>query len=163
MRIWFTACFSALFFSIASPSAAQQTLQCEVVSVHDGDSIRVRCPGTRGTQRVRMNQIDAPELEQSFGKRARDRLRELCPPRSPVTIELQGRDQYDRLLGNVRCGNRNINEEMVAGGYAWVYDQHVKDRKLYSLQDSARREKKGLWATRDPQAPWRWRYEQRQR
>src|SRR5690606_40366068 len=75
---------------------ADTTLKCEVRSVHDGDSMRVKCPGERQTLRVRMNQIDAPELDQAFGKQARDQLRTLCPvgARSEEhTSELQSREK----------------------------------------------------------------------
>lgn len=142
---------------------ADTTLKCEVRSVHDGDSMRVKCPGERQTLRVRMNQIDAPELDQAFGKQARDQLRTLCPVGAEAVIRRAGKDQYDRLLGNVYCGGKSVNEEMVASGSAWVYDRHVQDRGLYRLQNRARSNRAGLWAGKNPQAPWRWRYEQRQR
>ena len=148
-----------------TPSAAHASteLHCEITSVHDGDSMRVRCPGERRTVAVRMEQIDAPELEQAYGKSARDHLRKLCPVGSKATIQTQGRDQYGRLLGNVYCSGKSVNEEMVAAGAAWVYNRHVRDRSLYRLQDQARDDKRGLWGRRQPVAPWQWRYEQHNR
>lgn len=140
---------------------AGQELQCTITSVHDGDSMRVRCPGDRRTVPVRMEQIDAPELEQAHGRHSRDRLRQLCRVGATATIHTEGRDQYGRLLGNVYCDGKSVNEEMVASGSAWVYDRYVQDRDLYRLQDKARAQKRGLWGGRQPQAPWRWRYEQR--
>lgn len=137
------------------------TLTCTVHSVHDGDSMRVRCPGERGTIALRMEQIDAPELQQAYGTRARDRLRELCPVGTPVTIQASGRDQYGRLLGNASCDGHSVNEEMIRAGAAWVYNRYVTDRSLYALQDEARAARRGLWAGRNPEAPWRWRYQQR--
>ncbi len=146
-----------------SPAArAEPALQCSVSTVHDGDSMRVRCPGERNTLRVRMHQIDAPELDQPHGIRARDHLRKLCRKGTTAVIHLQGRDQYGRLLGDVYCDDKNVNEEMVASGSAWVYERHANDKKLDRLQDEARSERRGLWATRKPVAPWRWRYQQRQ-
>lgn len=146
---------------MAPESADGKELQCTINSVHDGDSMRVLCPGERGTLRVRMQQIDAPELEQAHGVRSRDYLRKLCPVGSTVIIQSQGRDQYDRLLGDVYCNGKNVNKEMVAAGAAWLYDRHVEDRSLYRLQDQARENKLGLWAGKNPQKPWQWRYEQR--
>lgn len=137
------------------------TLECTVRSVHDGDSLRVQCPGERGTIPVRMRQIDAPELDQAHGTRARDHLRKLCPAGSKVLIHTEGHDQYDRLLGDLQCQGKDINEEMVSSGSAWVYNRYVEDRDLYPLQDEAREQKRGLWAGHNPEAPWRWRYEQR--
>lgn len=147
---------------ISSSSLAQTALTCAVHSVHDGDSMRVRCPGERGSIAIRMEQIDAPELEQAYGTRARDQLRRLCPVGSPAIVHVQGRDQYGRVLGNVTCDGKSVNEEMVAAGAAWLYDRYVTDRGLYALQDRARAQKRGLWAAKNPEAPWRWRYRQRQ-
>ncbi len=144
-----------------SIALADSTLKCTVRSVHDGDSMRVQCPGQRRTTPVRMEQIDAPEIDQAYGTRARDRLRALCKVGSTAVIRTQGRDQYGRMLGNVYCGEKSVNEEMVASGAAWPYDRYVKDRSLYALKDEARRQKRGLWAGSDPEPPWRWRYRQR--
>lgn len=137
------------------------TLECTVRSVHDGDSLRVQCPGELQTIAVRMRQIDAPELDQDHGTRARDHLRKLCPIGTKVLIHTEGHDQYDRLLGDLQCQGKNVNEEMVSSGSAWVYNRHVEDRDLYQLQDEAREQKRGLWAGHEPVKPWTWRYEQR--
>lgn len=154
---------AASLLSLAPSLAQGKEMQCTVNAVHDGDSMRVLCPGERGTLRVRMQQIDAPELEQAYGLRSRDHLRKLCPAGTTVIIQSQGRDQYDRVLGDAWCDGRNVNEEMVAAGAAWLYDRYVEDRSLYRLQDQARERKLGLWAGKNPQKPWQWRYEQRQR
>lgn len=161
---WVPALLLATAAWLSLPEARAKTeLRCAITSIHDGDSMRVRCPGERRTIPVRMEQIDAPELEQPHGKRSRDRLRELCRVGSTTTIRTEGRDQYGRLLGNVYCNGKSVNEEMVMSGAAWVYDRYVRDRGLYRLQDKARADRQGLWAGRNPQAPWRWRYEQRNR
>lgn len=165
MRVFRTvACLLMVTGTLATspPARAEAPLQCRVSTVHDGDSMRVRCPGERQTVRVRMHQIDAPELDQSYGTRSRDHLRELCRNGALAIIHPQGRDQYGRVLGDIFCGNRNVNEEMVASGSAWVYDRHAKDRGLYKLQAAARAERRGLWAAADPIPPWRWRHRQRQ-
>ena len=158
---------AALLLALAglapATAPAQEPLNCTVRSVHDGDSMRVQCPGQRGTIAVRMEQIDAPELDQAYGLRARDHLRELCRVGRPAVIHSQGRDQYGRLLGNVYCGGKSVNEEMVSAGAAWPYRRYVTDDNLFTLQDQARTAKRGLWAGRSPQAPWQWRYEQRNR
>lgn len=141
---------------------AQETLHCRVSSVHDGDSMRVQCPGKRRSQRVRMSQIDAPELEQPYGEAARDFLLRLCRKGSTATIHSEGEDQYGRLLGNVYCNGKSVNEEMLRSGSAWVYNRHARDRKLHQFQNLARSQRRGLWAHKSPEPPWQWRYEQRQ-
>lgn len=153
---------AALLWAATLPALAETELRCVVRSVHDGDSMRVQCPGERRTIAVRMHQIDAPELEQPYGKDARNHLRRLCRVGSTATIYTQGRDQYGRLLGDVHCAGKSVNEEMVGSGSAWIYDRYVEDRSLYRLQDRARANRRGLWAAQNPRAPWRWRYEHRQ-
>ncbi|NLC37373.1 MAG: thermonuclease family protein [Alcaligenaceae bacterium] len=155
--------FVSAFWLLSAPAHAQKQLQCTINSVHDGDSMRVLCPGERGTLRVRMQQIDAPELEQAHGLRSRDYLRKLCRTGSTALIITSGSDQYGRMLGDVYCDGKSVNEEMVASGSAWVYNRYVKDRSLYRLQDQAKADRNGLWARRNPQAPWQWRYEQNNR
>lgn len=158
------AAIIALTLWVAAPdatAAGSAELRCTVSSVHDGDSLRVRCPGNRRSVRVRMEQIDAPELEQAYGKHARDYLRRLCRVGSDAVIHTTGKDQYDRLLGNVYCNGKSVNEEMVASGSAWVYKRYARDRKLFRLQDEARAQRRGLWSAGKPIEPWRWRYEQR--
>lgn len=44
---------------------------------------------------------------------------------------------------------------------AWVYDQYVRDKTLYRLQDEARSTGRGLWADEEPMAPWEWRRSRR--
>lgn len=140
---------------------AETEIRCTVRSVHDGDSMRVQCRGERRTTAIRMRQIDAPELDQAHGIQARDHLRKLCSRGSTATIRTQGRDQYGRVLGDVYCANKNINEEMVSSGSAWPYRRYVTDQKLFRLQKEAREARRGLWGGKNPQEPWRWRYEQR--
>lgn len=142
---------------------AHAQLRCTVSSVHDGDSMRVRCPGERGSVALRMRQIDAPELEQAYGIFARDHLRKFCPPGSVATIRSDGRDQYGRLLGDVDCHGESVNALMVGAGAAWVYDRYAQDRQLYVVQERARQARVGLWSQAAPQPPWRWRQQQPRR
>lgn len=161
MKLIQTALLAVGLSAGAIMTLANDTLHCKVATVHDGDSMRIQCPGKRGTERLRMSQIDAPELEQAYGHQARDQLRRLCPRNAAVTIRDPDRDQYGRLLGNVYCEGKSVNEEMVGSGAAWVYGRHVNERdrnKLYRLQDQARQQQRGLWADSQAQAPWQWRY-----
>lgn len=147
-----------------SGSAAKTTVRhCRVTSVHDGDSMRVRCPGFRDTLRIRLDQIDAPELDQAYGTRSRDVLRSMCPKGGQAVVHELGKDTYNRVLGRVFCNDIDVNAAMVKAGAAWVYDYHDPDKSLYPLQDEARSRKRGLWAgSGKPVAPWDFRHRQRQ-
>lgn len=144
----------------AMPGAVLRS--CKVTSIHDGDSMRVRCPGYQDTLRIRLDQIDAPELDQAHGIESRDFLRTLCPVGHSAVIHDLGPDNYNRHLGRVFCNDVDVNAAMIDSGSAWVYDYHATDKSLSSLQNSARSAKRGLWsASKKPVPPWDFRYRQR--
>jgi len=59
---------------------------------------------------------------------------------------------------------RNLNQELVRAGLAWWYRQYARgDGALERLEDEARAARRGLWADRDPVAPWEFRSRQRGR
>lgn len=138
----------------AASGSTPATISGKVVAVLDGDSIRLLA-GEQIT--VRLEGIDAPERGQPFGDRSRRHLSELCYGKQ-ATVEVLGKDQFDRTLGIVRVEEEDINAAMVRDGYAWRY-LHSESRELARLESEARREARGLWADRDPTPPWRWRRE----
>ena len=57
----------------------------------------------------------------------------------------------------------DLNEWLVANGWAWHYKQYSKDATLATLEAKARAAKKGLWAdAQPPMAPWDYRSAKRQ-
>lgn len=138
-----------------------KVVQCEVTSVHDGDSMRARCPGMKDTVRIRIHQIDAPEIGQAYGKASRDTLRRLCVRGRTATLTIVGKDDYGRLLAGAECGQKDIAATMLESGAAWVYRQYQHDKALVQLEQRARDAKRGLWQDPKPQAPWEYRREQR--
>lgn len=127
-----------------------------VVAVHDGDTLTVLAEGRRRL-RVRLTDIDAPELGQPFGKRAKASLSDMCFGKT-AEMEVRGRDRYERTLARVKCGGRDANAEQVRLGYAWVYTRYAPaDSPFYALQRDAMTARRGLWIDRDPMPPWEWR------
>lgn len=152
--------FPAEDADVANADIAQLT--CQVTSVHDGDSLRVRCPGSKKTIPIRLHQIDAPELDQAYGIQSRDFLRNMCPVGKSVLVHDIGPDSYDRRLGRVFCNGEDANAAMVKSGSAWVYKHHASEQRLFDLQKEAQAARKGLWSARTkPVAPWTFRYQQR--
>ena len=130
------------------------TLDAPVVRVVDGDSLIVLVD--RREVPVRLKEIDAPELNQRFGKRAQLSLADLCGAKLARVIWSE-KDRNGRLLGRVWCSGIDTNAEQVRRGMAWVFDRYGKDRTLYPLQDRARAARVGLWADAQPMPPWKWR------
>jgi len=129
-------------------------LEGRVVGVHDGDSITFLAG--RLELKVRLADIDAPELGQAFGQRSKQSLSDLCFGK-PAALAIQGSDRYERTLARVRCAGVDANREQVRRGMAWVFDRYVKDRSLYSDQEAARSTGRGLWADPKAMPPWAWR------
>ena len=105
---------------------------CASPVVHDGDTIRC------GAERIRIANIDAPELPDSpkcqdrrrsyawcdynKGYQARDALRALLAGRS-AQIERLGVDRYGRTLARVTVGGKDAGAYLVGLGLArWWRD-----------------------------------------
>src|SRR3954463_10889879 len=113
-----------------------------VVNVHDGDTLTLLVD--RHKVRVRLADIDAPELKQAFGRRSKDSLAGMCAGVRARVVE-QVRDRYGRTLGRVTCGPYDTNTEQVRRGLAWVFTRYApKDSPLYAIQTQARIEHWGL-------------------
>jgi len=126
-----------------------------VEAVNDGDT--VTCLDTEGRRvRIRLLGIDAPELDQPAGGAARAALAAKLSG-GGVRVAGDARDQHGRLLGTLHVGDRDINREMVADGWAWAFTGFADDEDLVAAESAARRGKRGLWAEPNPLAPARWR------
>ncbi len=148
----------AAALGLVSGAGAAGELVGQVVSVHDGDTLTVLVD--RRQVKVRLAEIDAPELGQTFGRRSRESLTEMCAGKN-ARIDDRGKDRFGRTLGLVGCAGVDANAAQVRRGMAWVYDRYVRDRGLYAVQDEARKERRGLWADLHPVAPWEWRQTKR--
>ena len=87
--------------------------------VGDGDTLDVE-----SGERVRLVQIDAPELGQGecYAREARRELERLAAPGAPIELErdarLDDQDRFGRLLRYVHAGDVNVNVELVRRGSA---------------------------------------------
>ena len=126
----------------------------ENIRVVDGDTIRAEANGKE--IKIRLIEIDAPEMNQPFGVQSKIFLNRLLYKKN-VTLISQGEDRYGRTLGEIYADGENANTLMIRSGFAWVYDRYVKDSSLYEYQDQARAKSLGLWQAKDPIAPWVWR------
>ena len=126
----------------------------ENIRIVDGDTIKGIVDGKEIT--VRLVEIDAPEMDQPFGVESKKFLKNLIEDKK-VTLISEGKDRYDRTLGELFVNKNNINETLVKSGFAWVYDRYVKNLLLYSYQDEAKSKNLGIWQSENPIAPWVWR------
>jgi endonuclease YncB( thermonuclease family) len=129
-----------------------------VTAVHDGDTLTLLVG--RIQHKIRLNGIDAPELRQAFGRRARQFLSALAFGKT-VTVHVVDVDRYGREVGDVYVNGALVNAELVRAGMAWHYKQYSKDATLAELEIEARAAKRGLWADSNPVPPWEYRGERR--
>lgn len=126
-----------------------------VDTVHDGDTVTCRDPEGRAWK-IRLVGIDAPEFGQPFGEASRRALADKLAA-GVVRVEGDARDQHGRLLGTLRIGDRDINRELVAEGWAWAFGGFSTEGELLDAEAEARRGRRGLWADPEPLHPRQWR------
>jgi len=149
-RLVVLVALAAALAVVAAVAHASDTDRAVVASVADGDTLRLR-----DGRRVRLVQIDAPELGsgECYSRAARAALLALAPPGTAVTLEadpaLDRVDRYGRLLRYVRRGTANLNVELVRRGAAAPYfyrgDLGRYADELLRAARLAKTAKRGLW------------------
>ncbi len=143
----------------ASSSNGNHDLTAKVIYLKDGDSFVV-LEGKEEVE-VRMIDIDAPELYQAHGKKAKQFLSKMIKGKR-VGLDYDRKDKFGRILATVYMDTIDVNFAMVEAGYAWQY-KHSKDKELAEAEDMAHEQKRGLWKDKNPEAPWNWRKNNRRR
>lgn len=135
----------------------QQTDECTVSNIVDGDSIVVSCKGRR--QQIRLYCIDAPEMKQRpWGKESRTALRQLLKRNDRVTLTIHDVDSYGRQVAEVFRDGLNLNLRMIEKGKAAVYRRYCRLSGFYTAEKVARRARVGIWSREGlHQSPWKWR------
>lgn len=114
-----------------------------ITACHDGDTLR-----TAQNQKIRLSEIDCPELKQPFGLEAQ-KFTASKVLNKKVKIVFKGSDFYKRTLGIVYIRNVELNKMLVEKGYAWSYNS----KRLKPLELQAKAKKLGLWADPNPIEP----------
>jgi endonuclease YncB( thermonuclease family) len=134
------------------------TLSGTVSAVHDGDTLTLI--HSTGSEQVRLQGIDAPELAQAWGTSSQLALQSLVH-HQPVTVVFDQRDRYTRLLGHVfSTGCDHINLRLLREGMAWYYRAYACDlpaslrTPFNQAESTAQQQQQGLWRQVSPVAPW---------
>ena len=160
MKLFLSICFLCL--GLGAAVARDYPAVEGRASVIDGDTVEIH------GERIRLHGIDAPESRQlctnpqgedwRCGQRAALALADhingavlRCEPR---TI-----DRYKRLIAVCYAGGEDINQWMVAQGWALAYRQYSKD--YVAVEALARNARLNIWSG-EFQAPWNWRKDRRQ-
>ncbi len=130
----------------------------KVIGVTDGDTLTILVD--KAQTKVRLAEIDTPELGQAFGRQAKKALADLAFGKQAGIVVID-RDRYGRNVGRVYVDGLDVNKELVRQGFAWAYLQYQRDASFSDLEAEARAAKRGLWALPkgEQRSPWRWRRE----
>ena len=153
----------AVFLALLPASAAHaETINGQVVSVSDGDTLTLADP-SKQVQAIRLLGIDAPELTQDFGQKARAALSALAFNQQ-VTADCRTMDQRLHKLCVVSIGGQDVGLEQIRAGMAWWDKQYsaqqsAKERADYEQAEfMAKIHRSGLWNSKNPTPPWDWRH-----
>ena len=156
----------------ASPSAGK------IEKVIDGDTIKL-ADETESDGKVwkgpvyGIRGIEAPALDQPFGKQAHERLKEIIEGKVAIR---NGPTPRAHKGGNALFFRTERGEFlaylMISEGLAWVVEAELEDKHRkptdvkkvnpqteawLKAEREAREAKRGLWADKDPERPWEWR------
>ena len=135
----------------------------KVVGISDGDTIKVL--HNREQVKIRLHGIDTPEKAQAFGKKAKKFTAGMVAGKM-VEVKKTDTDKYGRTVAIITVNGKNLNESLVASGFAWVYRKYCKQaycRDWLRLEANARKNKLGLWRDPHAMAPWKWRHKDEDR
>lgn len=151
--IWFIGLFCIIMQLSATSSADELNgnfFWARAVEVSDEDTITVvRRNDNLDMVVVRLFGIDAPENGQAHGKKvARELTRRVN--KKIVLVEMkQKRDRYGRVVGVAKHEGKDVGQEMLAAGYAWVDPRFSKQdrlgRKYWATVRQAEKGRIGLW------------------
>ena len=147
----------------AARVSAGDMFSASVKKVIDGDSLLVATD--RGNIEVRLYGVDCPEYDQPYSREAKIFAQNAVLGKK-VMIEPVAEDSYGRTVAVVAKGADTLNRELVQAGLAWVYPRYCKKAVCTSWKKderNARDERTGLWQEAQPNPPWQWKNNKRNR
>jgi endonuclease YncB( thermonuclease family) len=130
----------------AAAAAPAASYPATVLSVGDGDTLRVQSGGRSIT--IRLACIDAPETAQApWGQQSRAYLMQRLPRGRKINIHPHTTDRYGRTVAEV-ISDLNVNLVMVEDGQAFAYRRYLSgcDAKEYlDAEFRASRHRYGVW------------------
>jgi micrococcal nuclease len=132
--------------------AGQNLMTGKCVKVLDGDTLIIECEKTKRT--VDIEGIDAPELDQPWGKEVRNFVKDMVRGRE-VQVEII-ESTPEMVRARVTVNGVDLSELLVSRGLAWVPEGSA-DSDLVALGTKAKEYPCGLWTDSEPEPPWEFR------
>lgn len=148
--------FRVIFFLFLSVNlhAFAADLTPKITYFYDGDTVKIK--DAISEYKLRLTDIDAPERNQTYGKKARRALIDLCE-NADLRVYIIGIDRYQRNLGKLICDNHDASVYMIKNGHAWFNRRYSMDYTLDVAEQESRANQLGLWKRKNPTPPWIWR------
>ena len=142
MPIWIKIIFFTLNSILISTTFAYEDVKIsKVISVYDGDTIRVDIgsfPDIIGKNiRIRLKGIDAPEIKGKCQKEidlaimARDYLRNAINQSSQIELRNIQRGKYFRIVGELYVNGENMSNNLIRRKLAYHYNGGKKRSWCY--------------------------------
>jgi endonuclease YncB( thermonuclease family) len=138
--------------SVDVEEALSRVREGDLQRVVDGDTVDLSKGKIR--QRVRFAGIDAPELGQGdFGREAQAFLDDLVKEQKSLRRGTKIKDRRGRDVSILYAGDKNLNVELVRGGYAKVYRDYLHEipdevvAQLVQAEDEAKSKGIGVWSS----------------
>ena len=143
-----------------------------ITYVGDGDGANVDVGGS--TIKCRLDTFDAPETggspkkwpDQPYSREAENKLKSLIASGEVTVIVSKpadtnsppsGKNNYGRSLCKIEVQGKNVDQEMLRSGAAWLRLEYATDEKLINLFNTAKANKVGLFADPNAVPPWDYR------
>ena len=111
---------------------AQTVTSGVVFEVVEGDIIKILTP-EGDTLPIKFRNIECPEINQSYGDKARNFTRKLCLKQN-ITVSYDEFDRDRNALGTVVLANgEDVGATLVEQGLAWHYMKGLSQAQLWSL------------------------------
>ncbi len=132
-----------------------QVLTGKVIGVASGETFTMITTEKIEVE-VWLAEIEAPEKGQVYWDASRRVLEEKVLG-NMVTVQVVSirdmEDGYNYVIAQAHIGDRWINKEMVAEGWAWHFPQYFDSPELAQAEQEAKDTKAGLWAVTNPETP----------
>ena len=137
---------------------ATESIVGEVTAIHDGNTLEVSTK-EKDKYRIILMGVDCPELQQAYGKEARDFLAKWLLHQE-VTVQIHGKDRNRNYVGVVLLTEgEDVRLALLEEGLAWTAEENPIP-ELELIRRDAARNRKGLWHDQSPLAPWIFRRQQ---
>ena len=150
--------FIAIMILVGITITAADMIPVNPLWVHDGDTFRATVLD-RAVLDCRIWGIDAPELDQPWGRVARHSLIALVHLRNVQVRQVS--KSYNRTVVQVKRHDVDIALALLKMGLAWVTVEYDPPPEYIKAEAEARASKRGLWSEKKPIPPWEWRKEKR--